>query len=39
MFDEHGHLIAIMSLGDSESAAIAAFQVYGGLAASRDVLK
>ncbi len=37
MFDEHGNPIAITKLSDCEAAAIAAFEVYSGLAASSDV--
>lgn len=37
MFDERGTPIAITKLGDSEAAAIAAFEVYDGRAARSDV--
>jgi phage terminase small subunit len=37
MFDEDGNPIPITKLADCEAAAIAALEVYGGLAASSDV--
>jgi hypothetical protein len=36
MSDEYGNPITITNLADAEAAAIAAFEIYGGLAASSD---